>query len=141
MSFYLDTSAILPSLVEEPTSRAISAFLLGAESDLLVSDFAATEVAAVLSRMVRMGNTAPDTALARLAEFDTWRTTAAISIEIHAADARLAYSFLRRFELKLHAPDALHLAIARRLDAILVTLDRPLARAATALGIAVEMPA
>jgi len=35
----------------------------------------------------------------------------------------------------------LHLAIARRLDAILVTLDRRMATAARELGVGVEEPA
>jgi predicted nucleic acid-binding protein len=52
---------------------------------------------------------------------------------------RLAYAYVRRFDLILRAPDALHIAIARRLDVALVTLDRRLANAAQALGITVEM--
>ena len=48
--------------------------------------------------------------------------------------------YARRFDLRLRAPDALHLVIARRLDATLVTLDRRLATAARDMGIAVEMP-
>jgi predicted nucleic acid-binding protein len=56
---------------------------------------------------------------------------------MHAADARLVYVYVRRFDLGLRAPDALHLAITRRLDATLVTLDRRLAAAANQLGVAV----
>jgi predicted nucleic acid-binding protein len=41
----------------------------------------------------------------------------------------------------LRAPDALHVAAARRLDVALVTLDRRLTTAARELGVAVEMPA
>jgi predicted nucleic acid-binding protein len=59
---------------------------------------------------------------------------------VHAADARLAYAYVRRFDLRLRAPDALHLAIARRLDAALVTLDRRMAAAAKEFGVAVEVP-
>jgi hypothetical protein len=60
--------------------------------------------------------------------------------DIHPADVRLAVTYVRRFELALRAPDALHLAIARRLDATIVTLDRRLSAAAVELGIAVEAP-
>ena len=49
-----------------------------------------------------------------------------------------AYIYVRRFDLALRAPDALHLAVARRLDATLVTLDRRLTAAARELGIAVD---
>ncbi|MBV9375949.1 MAG: VapC toxin family PIN domain ribonuclease, partial [Alphaproteobacteria bacterium] len=74
----------------------------------------------------------------RLADFDAWRAAATSAADVHAADARLAYIYVRRFDLGLRAPDALHLAIARRLDATLVTLDRRLAIAANQLGVAVE---
>ena len=60
--------------------------------------------------------------------------------DVHPADVRLAYSYVRRFGLALRAPDALHLAITHRLNATLVTLDRRLERAARELGIAVEVP-
>ena len=61
-------------------------------------------------------------------------------VDIRSADAQLAYVFARRFELALRAPDALHLAMVRRLDATLITLDRRLAAAARDLDIAVETP-
>ena len=64
-----------------------------------------------------------------------------LAAEIHAADVRLADAYVRRFDLGLRTPDALHLAIARRLDATLVTLDPRLAIAARELGVAVEEPA
>jgi predicted nucleic acid-binding protein len=48
---------------------------------------------------------------------------------------------VRRFDLKLRAPDALHLAICRRLQARLVTLDNNLARAARALDVPCINPA
>ncbi len=60
--------------------------------------------------------------------------------KMYAADMRLAGVFVRRFDLTLRVPDALHLAIARRLDVALVTLDRRLTTAAGELGIAAEMP-
>jgi predicted nucleic acid-binding protein len=63
-----------------------------------------------------------------------------LPVDIGATDARLAYIYARRFDLGLRAPDALHLAIARRLDATLVTLDRRLVAAAREVGIAVEVP-
>ena len=60
--------------------------------------------------------------------------------EIHAVDVRVAGSFVRQFDLALRVPDALHLAVARRLDLVLVTLDRRMVAAAKELGVAVEAP-
>jgi predicted nucleic acid-binding protein len=47
---------------------------------------------------------------------------------------------LRRLDLTLLTPDALHIAIAARIDATLVTFDRAMATSARALGMAVTTP-
>jgi hypothetical protein len=112
----------------------------GDNEELLISDFAAAEVASAVSRLVRMALLTEADATARLADFDAWRAAMTAAVDIQASDARLAYIYVRRFDLALRAPDALHLAIARRLDATLVTLDRRLATAARELGIEVEVP-
>jgi predicted nucleic acid-binding protein len=137
---YLDASVLLPILIEEPMSAAVDAFLLAGGQEFVVSDFAAVEVAAALSRLVRTGRLAASDAAARLADFEIWRAATTSPGEIHAADIRLAYAYVRRFDLALRAPDAVHLAIARRLDVPLVTLDRRLAAAARELDIAVSEP-
>jgi predicted nucleic acid-binding protein len=140
LTCYLDPSVVLPTLVKEPASAAVDAFMSTVTQELLVSDFAAAEVAAALSRLVRMGRLQASDGATCLTDFDVWRAAMTTAAEIHAADVRLADAYVRRFDLALRAPDALHLAIARRLDATLITLDRRLARAAREMGIAVEVP-
>lgn len=139
MSIYLDASVILPALVDEQTSDHLRKFL-ASYPERLISDFAAAEVAAVFSRLVRMHTLGTADANLRLADFDAWRAAMSETVDFRAADARLAGMYVRRFDLMLHAPDALHLAMARRVDATLVTLDRRMARAAQELGIAVAVP-
>jgi uncharacterized protein len=136
LSAYLDASVLLPTLIEEAASAAVDAYMLARTQDILVSDFAAAEVASALSRLVRMGEASD--ASAGLADFDVWRAAMSSPADIHPSDARLAAAYVRRFELALRAPDALHLAVARRLDVPLVTFDRRLATAARELGIFVE---
>jgi predicted nucleic acid-binding protein len=138
LSSYVDTSVLLPMLIAEPTTEAVYEFLGANSEELLVSDFAAAEVASALSRLVRMALLAAGDASARLADFDAWRAAMSSPVDISASDARLAYIYVRHFDLGLRAPDALHLAISRRLDATLVTLDRRLAAAANQLGVAVD---
>ncbi len=140
MSTYLDTSVLLPTLIAEPATEAVYEFLGADGQELLISDFAAAEVASALSRLLRMDLLTDADASARLADFDAWRAAIGSLVDVAASDARLAYIYARRFDLGLRAPDALHLAIARRLDATLVTLDRRLATAAREMGIAVEVP-
>jgi hypothetical protein len=112
--------------------------MLTAKQEMLVSDFAAAEVASALSQLVRMGRLQASDGAACLTDFDVWRAAMTTAAEIHAADARLAGAYVRRFHLALRAPDALHIAIARRLDVALVTLDRRMAAAAVELGVAIE---
>jgi predicted nucleic acid-binding protein len=138
---YLDASVMLPMVVKEPGSAAVDAFMSSAEQELWVSEFAAAEVASALSRLVRAGRLQAIDGAASLSDFDLWRAAMTKPAEIHAADVRLAGAYVRRFDLALRAPDALHVAVARRLDLVLVTLDQRLATAATELGVAVEMPA
>jgi predicted nucleic acid-binding protein len=140
LSVYLDTSVLLPWLVEESASAAIRHYMAVHPQERLISDFAAAEVASALSRLVSLGLLTGAEGSARLADFDAWRAATSSPVDLHASDARLAYAYVRRFDLRLRAPDALHLAIARRLDATLVTLDRRMSRAAADLGIAVAVP-
>jgi uncharacterized protein len=140
LSAYLDASVLLPTLIAHPTTEAVYDRIDACDPPLLVSDFAAAEVASALLRLVRMAVLQGEDASSRLADFDAWRAAMSLPVEIGASDARLAYIYVRRFDLRLRALDALHLAIARRLDATLVTLDRRLAIAARELGIIVDVP-
>lgn len=137
MSIYLDASLVLPTLVKEPASAAVETYLR-TRPERVISDFAAAEVVSGLSRLVRTGLFTAAEVDARLADFEAWRAATTSPAEVHPADLRLAYAYVRRFDLMLRAPDALHLAIARRIDATVATLDRRMARAGQELGISVE---
>jgi uncharacterized protein len=138
LTHYLDASVILPMLIKEPASGVVDAFMSNTEQELWVSDLAAAEIASALSRLVRTRSLPAIDAAACLSDFDAWRAAMTTPADIHTADARLAYIYVRRFDLALGAPDALHLAVSHRLGATLVTLDRRMATAARELGVAVE---
>ncbi len=127
-------------MIEEDASAAIDAFILAAETECVVSDFAAAEVASALSRLMRIGDLTSEDASARLADFDAWRAAATADIDVQSSDIRLANVFVRRFELMLRAPDAVHAAICARSGNHLVTLDGRLAHAAQELGLTVVTP-
>ncbi len=141
MTLYLDASAIVPTLIEEASTAALDDFLAAAKDPMVVSEFAAAEVASAVSRLVRMMLMTRGTADELLGEFDAWRASATTGVEFSEADFRVANLFVRRFDLGLRTPDALHTAICRRSDLTLVTLDRKLADAAQVLGVRVEIPA
>jgi len=141
VSAYLYASALVATLVREPGSVAIDTFLEHYDGTIGVSDFAAAEVASAVSRLVRTNLITQEDAEARLSDFDAWRSIRAETIDLEPSDARLANTYVRRFDLMLRAPDALHAAICRRLDLTLVTLDQRLAKAARELGIDARVPA
>ena len=140
MSVYLDASVILPNLAREASSRRVEAYLATIASGLFIGEFAAAEVASALSRLVRTGEMSLVDANGALASFDAWCASDATLIEVEGADVRLANAFVRRFDVMLRVPDALHVAMSQRLDATLVTLDHRLAAAARGLGVNVATP-
>jgi len=137
LSFYLDASVLLSMVIEEQRSDAIDHFLAASESVLWVSEFASAEVASALSRLLRTGNLTVQAAEIGLTDYDVWVATTANLVDVEGRDVRFATFIVRRFDLMLRAPDALHLAICRRLGATMATLDRRLATAARALDIEV----
>jgi predicted nucleic acid-binding protein len=62
-------------------------------------------------------------------------------VEIASTDIADAITFLRLPGLVLRAPDAIHIAAARRLGATLLTLDDGMARAAAVLDVPCINPA
>lgn len=140
MTFYLDASAVVPLLVVEASSAAVEQFLKSADQLFLVSDFAAGEVTSAIARQFRIGILTRAEAERVLTDFDTLRLTDTQTPSFDALDVRAAALFVRRFDLKLRLPDAIHVATCQRLGVTLVTLDLRLANAATALGIAVRIP-
>ena len=136
MSRYLDTNAIIGLLTADPLSTRVGSVLRQGAEPLMISDFAAAEFSAVVGRKARTGTITRQHALDALAALDQWRVRVS-RIELEAGDIARAEMFLRRLDLPLQAPDAIHIAIAQRLNATLVTFDRQMASAARVLGIAV----
>jgi hypothetical protein len=140
VALYLDANIIVALLIPEPSSPAIFQFLYEATEPLLVSSFTAAEVASGVSRLARMGQMTTDVAHLTLADFDDWRLAETQPLEIDDFDIVQAAQFVRRFDLKLRMPDALHLAVCLRAGARLVTHDHTLADAAAACGVAAVRP-
>jgi predicted nucleic acid-binding protein len=57
--------------------------------------------------------------------------------EVGANEIQAATSMIRQLNLNLRAPDAINLAVARRLGASIATFDRGMTQNAGVLGIAV----
>ena len=137
MNLYLDTSVLVALLAPDPLSDRASTFLGTAQDSLVVSDLAAAEFSSAIARLVRMGSMPEDDARARFADFDMWVERVAGRVGVEPTDMRRADLFLRRLDLTLLAPDAIHIAIAQRLNTTLATFDRKMAVSATLLGVKV----
>lgn len=137
MSLYLDASVIVPLFLKDALSARAFAVLRATKAALIISDWAGLEVSNVVARQLRIGALTKGQAEATLANFDTWRANSASSAETSGPDVVSATQFVRAFDLTLRGPDAVHLAIARRLGAALCTFDARMEKAAVALGLSV----
>lgn len=134
---YFDTSALVSLHQSDRHSVALSAYLRRTRPAVAISRFAAAEFASAVSIRLRTGNLRPEQATALLHAFDDWRPSVASVIEVTANDLITCEAFVRRFDLQLKAPDALHLALCAREGLPLLTFDLSQARAAEALRVPV----
>jgi predicted nucleic acid-binding protein len=134
LSLYLDASILVALFTQEPQSERADAFLRGHALELIVSDFAEAEFASAVARRVRMGQAALEAARETFAVFDAWAIRATGRAYTTTADIASAALFIRRLDLSLRAPDAIHIAITQRVAADLFTFDERMAAAAKALG-------
>ena len=140
MSYYLDTSFLVSILFDDAhTDRAFS-WLERGPAQLYVSDWAMTELFALIQRRVRAGALEEDVATAALLEFDAFTGSRTTRLPLSAGIGALAAHLARDSALKLSSADALHLALSADGDHRLVTFDLRLAEAARARGYAVEIP-
>ena len=133
----MDASILVPLFLNDPFSRRAEEFLSLRKPVAVVSDFAAAEFSSVLSRRVRTKENSEAEVRSAFQDFDQWIASTAQCIECEPADVRRADQFLRRLNLTLRAPDAIHIAIAQRIGAELVTFDVRMIASARALDVSV----
>lgn len=132
---YLEPSALVSLFLPDRHTATIRTWLGQAPGPLAISTFGAAEFASALSIALRVGRLVTHQADRVLRVFDVWAASDAATLDIDPADHRAAASFVRRFDLALRAPDALHVALCRRLGLALVTFDQRQGAAAQALGV------
>lgn len=140
MSLYLDASVLVALFVIDPTSARAEIFLAGYPEILVISDFGAAEFSSAVARRVRMRALTRDDGRLAFANFDAWLARSADRQRTTTTDIEAAERILRRLEVNLRTPDALHIVIAARVNATLVTFDQRMAASARALGMAVATP-
>jgi predicted nucleic acid-binding protein len=137
LTVYLDTSVLAAVFFDDAHSPRAGRFMASAGADLMVSDYAAAEFAAVVGRQVRMRRLTADEARVGFADFDVWMARTTQRLAVVSGDVRAAEAILRRLDLNVRAPDALHLVIVQRSGGTLATFDKGMAASAEVLGIPV----
>ena len=138
---YFDASALVAVVLDEPPRPLVRAQIAQATDAPLISDFGIAEVSSAVSRLVRTKAKTASEAAEAIRLFDDWVNEVGQTIAVAPSDLPEATLLVRQFDLKLRTPDALHLAICRRLGARMVTLDNNLANACRAVDVAVINPA
>ncbi|MGP9822676.1 type II toxin-antitoxin system VapC family toxin [Salinarimonas sp. NSM] len=135
MSVYLDTSVVVAALTKESATARIQHYIAQIDvGALLVSDWVVTEFASALAMKTRTGYLGIDDRRRASDAFDRLLLDSFVRLSVRAADFSRAADLVASDALGLRAADALHLAIADRVGAELLTLDRKLAGSAAALG-------
>ena len=137
---YIDTSVFVSAVTAEMDSRRTRAWLAQQQdAGIGISDWGVTEISAALSKKIRRGEITADqraAALFLLADMiENSLTVLPVSKSHFMHAARLADDFA----LGLRAGDALHIAIASANRLELYTLDKRLAAAGAACGLATHL--
>lgn len=137
MSLYLDASVLVSLFLRDTHTDRAAAMVAAVGSEAIVSDFARAEFAAVMGRLQRTGELATPAISTVFSIFDEGTAVVPRKVAVLGIDITDTEAILRRLDLGLRAPDALHIAIVRRIGATLATFDNRMADAARALALRV----
>ena len=136
MNVYCDASVLVTLVLRDEHERAVRRWLQSREHLLLsYSDFGWGELVSAIGSRVRSRHpvrlTLGDRLVIRAAEV----VRGLVKTTLTADDVADGTAMVAHFALGLRLPDAIHLAIARRHAATLITTDKKRGDAAAALGI------
>jgi predicted nucleic acid-binding protein len=134
---YLDTSVVVPVFLPDVHSSRVGAWFRTLSEAPTVSHWTAAEFSSAAAIQERIGQIDRDQRLLAEQGLDVW-LLAVEQAAVLRADFELARDLIRYGPGKLRAPDALHVAIARRIGARLATLDVAMHDAALDAGLALE---
>jgi uncharacterized protein len=137
VSIYLDVNVLVALFVVDIHNDRADQAVKGLHDDLIVTNLSAAEFSSVIARRVRTRDLHGSEARTAFANFDTWCGRHTSRVEVENIDISAATNLMRRLDLPLRTADAIHVAIAQRLDCTLLTFDREMARIAQNLGIEV----
>jgi predicted nucleic acid-binding protein len=133
---YFDTSFLVPLVLAEATSTAVSRFVGSLPNEhRATSVWTRVELGSLLGTKVRRGELLSQAAAETQRRFDTLLVNFELIVP-EADDFTLATSLLSDFARGLRSGDALHIAVALRSDtATLYSLDKAMLRACRHVGL------
>jgi predicted nucleic acid-binding protein len=134
---YVDTSALVPLFVPEPSTLRVERWFEAHSSDeIAVSEWTLTEFASAMGLKVRARELTRDTARAAQSLLERRSSESFRVLTPESPDFALAKEYLDDYALCLRAGDALHLGIARNREASsVISLDRTFIAAGQRLAI------
>ena len=139
MAVYLDASAIIPLFLTDTFSSQVMETLRTLRQPLIISDWAILEVSSVIVRQIRTKQLTQFEADTALTKVDLWFNKLVLTTSTTPADIATANTLVRRRNLVLRGPDAVHIAIAQRVNANLLTFDKGMQTAAREIGLALTL--
>jgi predicted nucleic acid-binding protein len=138
---YFDASVLVALHVYEPHTERLGGWIRTQDrAGFAVSEWGVTEVASALSFKLRTKQISEHDREAAAANFALFTASVVTRIQVETGDFRLAAEMLGSASTALRAGDALHLAIVRRLNCSVATLDRSMADAAAHFGVTAIVP-
>lgn len=116
----VDASALLEFLLQTPRGTRVEARLFRDNDELHSPHLADVEVTQGLRRLVRSGEVSPDRAAEAIADL--------ADLDLHRHSHLDLLTRAWRLRENLTAYDAMYIALAEALDALIVTCDAPLAK-------------
>jgi predicted nucleic acid-binding protein len=142
LSLYFDASLLVTLFTREPQRPAVREWLDSVrDSELVASEWVATEVSSAFALKVRVGAITPSERATAQSLFRALWSEALTIVPMRDSQFQLAAGFCGTDGVVVRAGDALHLAIAKEHSLTVCTRDGGMAAAATALGLQVVLVA
>jgi len=138
VSVYLDAGILVSTLSLDALTPKTEAALRKLSGVVVVSDFGGAEFSSAIGKRVRTGQISVREARSALNAYDEWVSSRADLVVSTPADVAACDAYLRRLDLPLRTPDGLHIAIASRVGASILSFDKQLLASAKKLGVPVE---
>ena len=137
LTVYLDTSVLVSLLHEDHHTVRVLDWAGGVDA-LVLSTWTATEFTSALSVQSRMQRLIDRDRRKLELDLDHWLSTRVV-LDVLNSDIIAARRLVRN-DVRLRAPDSIHLAIAVRHGCVLATLDADMAAVARDIGLDIVVP-